>query len=168
MSDRILPPHHFELIKANHHVSAFECELHYLTMYLRTTALDEHQKNIMRTYICIDEAARREKAVIGYFSLRGSAFKLGDESIPVIEIAFLARDVKRKPEKWGDKLLVEALRMCAESAHRVGAIGVQLEYSTAQNDRAYELYTEFGFIGHPTLDSKKYLYMPTSALPPAG
>jgi GNAT superfamily N-acetyltransferase len=153
-------PHHFESLKAHHDLSRFECELQVLTNYLKNDALRDQQRNHARTYLCIDEGAEREVAVIGYFTLRASSYYIGlTYYIPTIEIAALARHQDRHGEDWGNVLLSEALSLAVDAANIIGVTGIQLTSS----DQGRKLYHEAGFSEHPVLPG--YLFLAINKIP---
>ncbi len=154
-------PHHFEPLKSEHDLSQFMCENDYLVEFLQTKALQQQQLNHLKTYVCIDEDAEPERAVIGYFTLRASGFFLPHYGyfIPVIEIPALARREDLRGDRWGSVILSEALYIIGDTASLIGVAGVQLE-PTIQGSK---LYYRFGFSDHPIIPD--YLYLPTTKIP---
>jgi len=91
--------------------------------------------------------------VIGYFTLRADSISyapMGGKivSFPVIEIAYLARHIKRKGHHvWGigPALLVEALRRADTVSQQIGVAAVHLSYT----NEGKVLYEDYGFGDHP-------------------
>lgn len=136
-----------------HLLTNFECEHTFLAIFLREKALEEGRKDFSRTYVLLDTDEPLEKSVVGYFTLRADSLSYTPlrgrlVSLPVIEIAYLARHLKRKGrEVWGigPALLVEALRHVERVSRQIGVAGVHLSYT----DAGRVLYEDYGFGNHP-------------------
>ena len=143
----------FDTLSEIHILDNFECEHTFLKIFLCDKALEEARQDLSRTYVLIDTDEPPEEAVIGYFTLRADSISYTPAggriiSFPVIEIAYLARHIKRKGrEKWGigPALLIEALRTVDSVSQRIGVAAVHLSYT----DEGKVLYKAYGFGDHP-------------------
>jgi len=75
--------------------------------------------------------------------------------VPLVELMCLARDKRWKGLGIGPTLMIEALRIVAEVADRIGTIGVHLR-STPSGERLYRDYGFREFKAHPTFDPARY------------
>jgi len=75
--------------------------------------------------------------------------------IPVVYLAYLARDRRNRGRGYGDLLLIEALRQAELASRHIGAAGVFL-VSTGEGER---LYTDYGFRPYGDYDRKMFLSM---------
>ncbi|MCW3095677.1 MAG: GCN5-related N-acetyltransferase [Chthonomonadaceae bacterium] len=129
------------------------CEHTFLAIFLRDKALAEGQQDLSRTYVLLDTDEPAEESVVGYFTLRADSISYTPAgsrfvSLPVIEIAYLARHIKRKGrDMWGigPALLVEALRHVESVSQQIGVAAVHLSYT----DQGKVLYEDYGFGDHP-------------------
>jgi hypothetical protein len=147
------PRYRFDLLSETHILENFECEHTFLAIFLRNKALEEGRQDLSRTYVLLDTDEPPEESVVGYFTLRADSISytpVGSRlvSFPVIEIAYLARHIKRKGrDVWGigPALLVEALRHVDTVSQRIGVAAVHLSYT----DEGKMLYEDYGFGDHP-------------------
>ncbi len=147
------PRYRFEILSEAHLLDHFDCEHTFLAYFLREKALEEARQDLSRTYILLDTDEPPEKSVVGYFTLRADSLSYTPSggrlvSIPVIEIAYLARHIKRKGRSvWGigPALLIEALRHVESVLQQIGVKAVHLSYT----DEGKVLYEDYGFGDHP-------------------
>jgi len=91
----------FEVISEEHLLDNFECEPTFLAIFLQTRAMQESQQDLSRTYVLLDTAEPPENSMGGFFTLSADSVSYtpcGGKfiSIPVIEIAYLARHIQRR------------------------------------------------------------------------
>jgi hypothetical protein len=147
------PRYRFEILSEAHILDHFDCEHTFLATFLRDQALEEAQKDLSRTYVLLDTDEPSEESVVGYFTLRADSISYTPTggrlvSIPVIEIAYLARHIKRKGRNvWGigPALMVEALRCIEAVSQQIGVAAVHLAYT----EEGKVLYEDYGFGDHP-------------------
>jgi GNAT superfamily N-acetyltransferase len=75
------------------------------------------------------------------------------KQVPVVYLAYLARDKRRHGQGYGDILLVEALRRTLLTAEQIGIIGLYL-YSLPEG---ISLYRRFGFLSFTDDPQKLFL-----------
>jgi hypothetical protein len=147
------PRYRFELLSEAHILNNFDCEHTFLAIYLRDKALEEARQDLSRTYVLLDMDEPSEQSVVGYFTLRADSISYTPTngrlvSLPLVEIAYLARHIKRKGrDVWGigPALLVEALRRVDAVSHQIGVKAVHLSYT----EEGKALYADYGFGDHP-------------------
>jgi len=157
------PRYRFEIISEEHLLDNFECEHTFLTIFLRTQALLETQQDLSRTYVLLDTGELPENSVVGYFTLRADSVAYTPRggkftSIPVIEITYLARHIRRKGRiLWGigPELLIEAMRHVELVSQHIGVRAIHLSYT----DEGKSLYEDYGFVSHPYGDGWMLLPM---------
>lgn len=128
----------------------FDCGEERLNVYLHRYARQNHEKNIARTFVAVDDKRR----VLGYYSLAsasiefeslpaGHARRLPRYPIPAVRIARLAVDRSMQGKGLGARLLVDALRRILMVSAEVGVHAILVD---AKNDKAREFYRRYGFI----------------------
>lgn len=75
--------------------------------------------------------------------------------LPVVYLAYLARDLRYRGQGMGDLLLVEALRKAAQAANLLGAAGLFL----VTTQEGAQLYAEYGFRSFGDWPRKMFLSM---------
>jgi predicted N-acetyltransferase YhbS len=143
-----------ERLTAEHDISDFYSGEEMLDTWLRTRALKNDSSGATRTFVLCAEGTRR---VIGYYSLSTGSIQREDvtgafrrnmpEPIPVIIIARLAVDLVHQHQRFGGKLLREAVLRVLLVSKTVGVRGVIVH---ALTDDAKAFYKRFGFIESPT------------------
>ena len=147
------PRYRFELLSEVHLLDNFKCEYTFLSIFLRDRALQEAQEDLSRTHVLLDTDGPPENSVVGYFTLRADSISYTPRggkfiSLPVIEIAYLARHIQRKGRTlWGigPALLIEALRQSEFVSRHIGVKAIRLSYT----DAGKSLYEDYGFAEHP-------------------
>lgn len=149
-------------IREEHRREEFDCGVEALNTYLRRYARQNHEKNIARTYVMVDEAKR----VLGYYSLASASIEFGSlpadyakrlpkYPVPAVRIARLAVSMTAQGKGLGERLLVDALkRILAVSAE----VGVHVVLVDAKNDKAKVFYQRYGF--GELYDESATLFMP--------
>jgi ribosomal protein S18 acetylase RimI-like enzyme len=137
-----------DLIAEHHDVASFDCHNTYLSQFLREKAIVETHQDLSLTFVLLD-ASFAPPAIVGYFTLRADSYYPENtqsvHSIPVVELAYLARDITRRSQGIGDYLLLEALRKVKEAADLIGIAGLHLAYT----DEGKKLYDRYNFGEHP-------------------
>jgi predicted N-acetyltransferase YhbS len=141
-------------LTADHNISDFFSGETTLDTWLRSRALKNDSNGATRTFVLCAENTHR---VIGYYSLSTGSICREDapgairrnmpEPIPVVIIARLAVDLEYQHQRWGGKLLREAILRVMLVSQSVGIRGVVVH---ALTDNAKAFYKRFGFIESPT------------------
>jgi GNAT superfamily N-acetyltransferase len=151
-----------EPIDAHHDRSSFTCADASLDEYLQRYARQNHQKNIARAYVAVDE----DHSVFGYYTLSASrvgfenlpeaiARKLPRYPVPAALIGKLATHVSVQGGGLGARLLIDALTRILGASDEVG---IKVILVDALSDTAKAFYQHFGFIELP--DQKMTLFIP--------
>jgi hypothetical protein len=147
------PRYRFDTLSEEHILTNFDCEHTFLAYFLREKALEESRQGSTCTHVLVDTDEPSEHSVAGFFSLRCGSIDytpIGGRliSLPVVEIVYLARHIKRKGrDLWGigPALLIEALRHVDAISQHAGVRAVHLAYT----DEGKVLYEDYGFGPHP-------------------
>jgi hypothetical protein len=152
-----------ELIAEHHNVLPFDCRSTVLNLFLKEKALAETNSEISRTFVLLD-VSLTSPFVVGYFTLRADSYYTdaipGIDIIPVVELAYLARDITRYGEGLGDYLLIEAFRNVKEAADLIGIAGLHLSYTI----EGKKLYDRYDFVEHPVPYRTDLLFLPIKVL----
>ncbi|MBI3897482.1 MAG: GNAT family N-acetyltransferase [Gammaproteobacteria bacterium] len=138
-----------------------------MNVYLRRYALLNHQQDIARTAVAIDDAARVfgfynvATGSIGFDELPPNFAKKGFPKYPVsaVRLARLAVDLTMQGKGLGAALLIGSLERAWSAAQLVG---VHIIVVDAKNDKAKAFYNHFGFIELP--HSPMTLILPMSTV----
>lgn len=141
-------------LTVDHNISDFFSGETTLDTWLRSRALKNDCNGATRTFVLCAENTQR---VIGYYSLStgsicredtpGSIRRNMPGPIPVVIIARLAVDLEYQHQRWGAKLLREAILRVMLVSQSVGIRGIVVH---ALTDNAKAFYKRFGFIESPT------------------
>lgn len=156
----------FELLTDQHDLTSFDCGNTALNDYLDAYAKRDVRISIRRTYLLLDYA-QSPAFVVGYFTLCVDTAEFRHPIVyetiryPLILLDYLARHVNYKRMGIGDALLIEAFRITADVAARVGVAGMHIREATKAGKRLY-MREMYGFQLHPcaAIDRDKGLYLP--------
>lgn len=137
-----------EAIGAEHQVSAFDCGVEALNVYLRKFALANHQAGYARTFVSCDN----RRVVLGYYTLTAAqvlhanagvrlAKGAARHPIPVALLARLAVDRTAQGRRLGQGLLLDAIRRVLSVAE---SLGIRALLVHAKDDQAVDFYCRFG------------------------
>lgn len=142
-----------EKLTPTHQTGDFQCGESTLDHWLRNRALKNEENGATRTFVL---CAEKSKQVIGYYSLSTGAIQRESapgafrrnmpEPIPVVLLARLAVDQRYQHQRWGGKLLREAVIRTMLIAESVGVRGLVVH---ALTDDAKAFYQRFGFSESP-------------------
>lgn len=152
------------LDKAVHDRAAFDCGEPLLNDFLRTKAAKHQTQRVSRSFVLTDDA--EPERILGYYSLSNSqiarehlreeeAKSLPRHPIPAVMLARLAVDKTQQGKRYGEWLLMDAIKRCALVGQQSGVYALLVE---AKNEVAKRFYERFGFaaiVGHPLT-----LYLP--------
>jgi len=155
----------FELLEPKKHDrKAFDCGIAALNIYLKQFANQDQKRGLSRVYVLAEE-----RRIIGYYSISAHAVptddlpdkaKLGTyREAPFLLLGRLAVDIHYQGQGYGDALIFHAFRTTAETAEKVGILGIIVE---AKDENAAGFYEKFGF--RPLSAAKNRLVLPFSAI----
>ena len=136
-------------IEESHRREKFDCGEEALDNYLRRYARQNHERNIARTFVAVDE----NDWVLGYYSLASASIEFASlpadlarrvprYPIPAVRIARLAVDRSMHGKGLGAALLADALRRILTASSEVA---VKVVLVDAKNERAADFYRHYGF-----------------------
>ena len=143
-----------EPLTREHDRKSFECGDEEVTRFLREKAMQDHERDLSRTMVLIDEK-ESPKRIIGYHTLVMMQVKQEEipndrpritRGIPVILLGQLGVDNKYQRQGLGDILLMDVQARTDEISRKVGIRALMLD---ARNERLAEWYGKHGFIRFP-------------------
>jgi len=150
-------------IEATDRLDDFSCGEASLDEYLRRRALSNHQADLARCYVCVDE---EDGAVVGYYTLSAVAIAHSDlpgrvrrnapNPVPAVLLGRLAVDRGAQGVGLGRLLVRDAILSTLAAADRVG---VRLLLVHALDDHAADFYEGLGFAPSPTDAHHLYLLL---------
>lgn len=152
------------LDKAIHDRAAFDCGQPPLNDFLKTKAAKHQEQRVSRTFVLTDEGA--PKRILGYYSLSNSQIareQMSEEDVkalprhpvPAVRLARLAVDKAQQAKRYGQWLLMDAIKRCALVGQQSGVYALVVD---AKDEDAKRFYERFGFVsitGNPMT-----LYLP--------
>ncbi len=165
-----------EELHDQHPIHLFACEDEEINEYLRVEALVDMKRSVARTFVVIDSEQPAISNIAGFFTLRADALriketyfedwmdnigdadktKLDEIDVPLVELMWLARDLRWKGVGIGDFLMFSALKVVKNAADCVGLIGLHLR-TTERGRRLYARYMFQEFTEHPVYDKRRYI-----------
>lgn len=153
-------------IEEGHRREEFDCGEEALNNYLRRYARQNHERNIARTFVAVDETDR----VLGYYSLASASIEFASlpadlarrvprYPVPAVRIARLAVDRSMHGKGLGAALLADALRRILTASSEVA---VKVVLVDAKNERAADFYRHYGF--RELTDTPIVLFLPIETL----
>ena len=144
-----------EPLTRQHNRKSFDCGDEEVTRFLREKAMQDHERDLSRTMVLIDE---RESAtsIVGYHTLVMTQVKQEEipddrpritRGIPVILLGQLGVDINYQGQGIGDLLLMDVQARTDEVSRKVGIRALMLD---ARNERLAEWYGKHDFIRFPT------------------
>lgn len=143
-----------EPISRAHERTAFDCGNGEVTRFLREKALQDHEKNLSRTMVLVDETAD-PACVLGYHTLLMAQVRQEEipddrprikRGIPVILLGQLGVDLEFQGRGFGETLLMDAQARVNEISRRTGVRAMMLD---ARNERLARWYESRDFIRFP-------------------
>lgn len=142
-----------ESLTGDHHISAFDCGVPSLNLYLTEQALADQRAGKSQTQVAV-----RGDGVVAYYSLAAGSVEVADatermacgqggQPIPVVLLARLAVDLREQGLGLGERMLFEALARAAAAAGIIGARAV-LVHALDRSVKAF--YSLYGFEPSPT------------------
>jgi len=142
-----------EKLTPSHLIADFCCGEPVLDEWLHRRAWQNEESGATRAFVLCPGGDRQ---VIGYYSLSTgsiqrenapSAFRRNmPEPIPIVLLARFAVDSRYQKQRWGGKLLREAVMRTMLISQVIGVRGLVVH---ALNDDAIAFYQRFGFVESP-------------------
>lgn len=158
---------YFDKLSKHHDKESFNCGVKELDEYLKRRASQDIKRRINSVYVLVDNSE-----IIGFYTL--SAFTVHFTDLPLEFakkypqnmllpcwlIGRLAVDIKHHNQKFGETILMHALRKAKSLSEQVGGCLVILD---AKNDGVKSFYLKYGF--KPIINDELRLYLPTASIP---
>lgn len=144
----------FEPISRLHNRKLFDCGDDEVNRFLREQALQDHEKDMSRTIVLINDGADPTR-IIGYHTLAMRQVRQEDipkdkpkikRSIPVVLLGQLGVDRAFQGRRLGDLLLMDAQARVDEISRRTGIRALMLD---ARNERLATWYEQHDFVRFP-------------------
>jgi len=150
-------------LDGGHDRSVFDCGVPALNLYLRTYALQNQKRGIVRNYVTTHT---NDRIVVAYYSLVYASLDqkllpaklvkgLGKYDIPIMLLARLAVDHREQRRGLGKALLKDAVLRTMQAAE---IAGLKLLLVHAKDEAASEFYQKHGF--EPVLGDSLKLFLP--------
>lgn len=156
-----------ELLEKKHNRKDFRCGKSLLDNYIARQASQDIKRDLSTCYVLVDEA---DNIVKGYFTLSSGSVRRDDipenlsqklppsyGNLPTVLLGRLAIDESIKGQRWGERLLLEALERCLDVSEHIGTMAVVVD---PLDQEAAQFYKKYGFILLPT-SGKMFLPMKT-------
>ncbi|WP_366918544.1 GNAT family N-acetyltransferase [Acaryochloris sp. IP29b_bin.148] len=154
--------------KQKHDRSRFCCGQDSLDHYFRKQASQDLKKHISSVFVLMDDS---QTSVLAYYTL--SAYTIDISSLdtalakrlprypqlPTTLLGRLAVDQQQQGQRFGELMLVDALKRALITSQQVASLAVVAE---ALNERAVNFYTKYGF--HPFRHHPMKLYLPMKSI----
>jgi GNAT superfamily N-acetyltransferase len=155
-------------LDGGHDRAPFDCGVPALNVYLRSYALQNQKKGIVRNYVT---TRSESKIVVAYYSLVYAAINqkrlpaklvkgLGKYDIPVMLLARLAVDHREQGKGLGKAILKDAILRTIQAAE---IAGLKLLLVHAKDQAAADFYRKHGF--EPVVDDPLKLFLPVPLSP---
>lgn len=144
-----------EPISRAHDRKAFDCGDEEVTRFLREQALQDHEKNLSRTMVLVDEEGDPTR-IIGYHTLVMAQVRQEEipddrprikRGIPVILLGQLGVNSRFQGRGLGETLLMDAQARVDEISRKAGVRAMMLD---ARNERLARWYEGHDFIRFPS------------------
>lgn len=143
-----------EPISRLHNRKLFDCGDDAVNRFLSEQALQDHEKDMSRTMVLIDDRADPTR-IIGYHTLAMRQVRQEDipkdkpkikRSIPVVLLGQLGVDKSFQGRRFGEWLLMDAQARIDEISRRTGVRAMMLD---ARNERLAKWYEQHDFVRFP-------------------
>jgi len=155
----------FELLDGKKHDrKSFDCGVKALNVYLQQVANQDQKRGLTRIYVLAED-----RQIIGYYSISAHSVPTDElpDSIaagryheaPFLLLGRLAVDKRYQRQGYGDSLIFHAFKTTAETAHKIGILGIIVD---AKDGAIAVFYEKFGF--KRLARTKSRLVLPFSAV----
>jgi GNAT superfamily N-acetyltransferase len=143
-----------EPVSRQHNRKLFDCGDDEINRFLREQALQDHEKDMSRTMVLIDNEADPTR-IVGYHTLAMRQVRQEDipkdkpkikRTIPVVLLGQLGVDKAFHGRGFGELLLMDAQARVDEVARRTGIRAMMLD---ARNERLARWYEQHDFVRFP-------------------
>ena len=152
-----------------HEVNHFHCGVVALDKWLQQTARQHQANSISQTFVLVDDEA--PNVILGFYALTVRGLTTSEElpphiakrlprKVPGITLARLAISKSEQGQRYGEKLLVDAMIRARNAAKSVGGWGFFVD---AKDEQATAFYQKYGFVPLPS--NYFILVMPFSSMP---
>lgn len=154
-----------ELLAKDHDRKTFRCGTEALDRYLQRQASQDARNRVAAAFVLTEPPDRR---VLGFYTLSSSIVRLDQlpetlskrlpryPQLPATLLGRLAVDQAARGRRYGELLLMDALRRSFESANEIGAMAVIVD---AKDHDAAAFYARYGFAPLPDNDGRLFLPM---------
>jgi ribosomal protein S18 acetylase RimI-like enzyme len=162
LSEASRPAVLIEPLADHHDRSGFTCEVEPLDRYFRTQAGQDVRRRVAACFLLVEPPSA---VPIGFYTLAATSVALTDlpdglakrlpryPLVPAILMGRLAVDVRRRGQRWGEHLLLDALARALRSDIATFAFVID-----AKDDAAMAFYTAYGF--RSLTAASRRLFMP--------
>ncbi|GAB3356361.1 GNAT family N-acetyltransferase [Arachidicoccus ginsenosidivorans] len=146
-----------EDLQKKHNRKDFSCGKILLDTYINKQASQDVKRNLSTCFVLVEDT---DHIVKGYFTLSSGSIRRQDipedlakklpwgyEDMPTALLGRLAIDNSLKGQRWGERLLLEALERCLGISEMIGTLAVVVD---PIDDEAQNFYKKYGFILLPT------------------
>lgn len=143
-----------ESLMREHQRKFFDCGDEEVTRFLREKAMQDHERDLSRTMVLIDNQESPKK-IVGYHTLVMTQVRQEEipndrpritRGIPVILLGQIGIDQNYQGQGLGDLLLMDVQARTDEISGKVGIRALMLD---ARNERLAEWYEKHDFIRFP-------------------
>lgn len=155
-----------KLLEKKYDKKSFDCGYSLLNNYLKTQAKQDVDRDLSACFVLVDDT----DVVTGYYTLSANSVKRDDlpenllkklppsyQDLPVVLLGRLAIDKRLQGQRYGEFLLIDALKRCYEISKSLGTIAIIID---PIDEKAQNFYSRYGFILLPT-SKKMFLPMKT-------
>lgn len=153
--------------KLKHIRDSFDCGVSSLNDWLKTKVTQFQKRDLSRTYVLVEPP---NTIVRGYYALSSHTISyealpkdqprgLPQIDVPVVLIGRLAVDLSAQGMRFGEFLLLDALRRSENLATKLGIRAVEVD---ALDARATQFYRKYGFMS--LVDDPLHLFLPMNLI----
>lgn len=160
-----VPAPSIEPLAKDHDRKPFTCGAEPLDRYLQTQVSQDQKSRVAAAFMLTEPPDRR---VLGFYTLSSSTIQLDGlpeklakklpkyPQLPATLLGRLAVDVTARGKRYGELLLMDALRRSLEAATEIGAMAVIVD---AKDASAAAFYAQYGFETLPEHERRMFLPM---------
>lgn len=157
-----------EPLSSDHNRAVFSCDIEALDRYLKKQAGQDARKHAAVTFVLVEGDS---PAVLGFYTLSATSVRLSDMPeatakklpryplVPAILLGRLAVDRKQRGRRFGELLLMDALKRCIDTKD-IGWAAIVVE---AKDEAAVGFYERYHFIRLSPSSSR--LFLPRASVP---
>jgi len=158
----------FEPLAKKHDRAAFSCGYEELDRYIKERASQEAKKKISASFVLVESG---DNTVIGFYNLSATSILLCDlpektakklpryPDLPATLLGRLAVDSRYKGRRYGELLLIDALRRAFQATSDVASFAVVVD---PKDKKSRSFYEHYEFIAFP--DQKLRMFLPMSTI----